>query len=133
MSRHVADGQPQVPVRKRHDVVPVPAHLHALGAGQIAPGRLHQRMGRQAAGQEGLLEARYRLARFKVSIAERAFSVNGADYRSGSWILPEQSGLASALADTAAQLGLDFQSVGSVPDVVSHAAPVPGTIRGITT
>jgi len=76
-------------------------------------------------GQEGLLEARYRLARFKISIAERPFTVNGTDYHPGSWILPEQSGLASALGDAAAQLGLDFQSVGSVPDVVSHAAPAP--------
>ena len=76
-------------------------------------------------GQEGLLEARYRLARFKISIAERPFTVNGTDYHPGSRILPEQSGLASALGDAAAQLGLDFQSVGSVPDVVSHAAPAP--------
>ncbi|HEY8053853.1 MAG: M14 family zinc carboxypeptidase [Steroidobacterales bacterium] len=76
-------------------------------------------------GQEGLLEARYRLARFKLAIAERPFSVNGADYPAGSWILSPQAGLAAAVRDAAAQLGLDFASVASVPDVASHAAPTP--------
>jgi hypothetical protein len=76
-------------------------------------------------GQEGLLEARYRLARFTVAIAERAFTVNGTDYPAGSWILAPQTGLAAALRDTAAKLGLEFASAGSVPNVASHAAPVP--------
>ncbi len=76
-------------------------------------------------GQEGLLEARYRLARFRLAIAERPFSVNGADYPAGSWILSPQAGLAAAVRDTAAQLGLDFESAASVPDVASHAAPAP--------
>jgi hypothetical protein len=76
-------------------------------------------------GQEGLLEARYQLARFRISIAERAFSVNGADYPPGSWILAPQAGLAAALREAAARQGLDFASSGSVPDVASHAAPVP--------
>jgi Zinc carboxypeptidase len=76
-------------------------------------------------GQEGLLEARYRLARFTVAIAERAFSVDGTDYPAGSWILAPQTGLAAALRDTAAKLGLEFASAGSVPNVASHAAPVP--------
>jgi hypothetical protein len=76
-------------------------------------------------GQEGLLEARYQLARFRISIAERAFSVNGADYPPGSWILAPQAGLAAVLRDAAAQLGLEFASAGSVPNVASHAAPVP--------
>jgi hypothetical protein len=76
-------------------------------------------------GQEGLLEARYRLARFRLTIAERPFSVNGADYPAGSWILSPQTGLAAAVRDTAAQLGLDFESAASVPDVASHAAPAP--------
>jgi hypothetical protein len=76
-------------------------------------------------GQEGLLEARYRLARFRLTIAERPFSVNGADYPAGSWILSPQTGLAAAVRDTAAQLGLDFESAAAVPDVASHAAPAP--------
>src|SRR6202040_2407667 len=46
-------------------------------------------------GQEGLLEARYQLARFRISIAERAFSVNGADYPPWYWILAPQAGLAA--------------------------------------
>ncbi len=76
-------------------------------------------------GQEGLLEARYRLARFAISIAERAFSVNGSEYPAGSWILAPQAGLTAAVREAAAKLGLDFASTGSIPDVASHATPVP--------
>ncbi|HWW78612.1 MAG TPA: M14 family zinc carboxypeptidase [Steroidobacteraceae bacterium] len=76
-------------------------------------------------GQEGLLEARFKLARFKVSVAERSFNMGGGDYPAGSWILPAQTGLASAVHDAATQLGLNFVAVGAVPDVASHAAPVP--------
>src|SRR5205085_112422 len=76
-------------------------------------------------GQEGLLEARYQLARFRVSIAERAFTANGAEYPPGSWILAPQAGLAAALHEAAAKLALEFTSTASVPDVASHAAPVP--------
>jgi hypothetical protein len=47
--------------------------------------------------QEGLLEARYRLAKFKIEIAERAFKVGDTEYPAGSWILPAQAGLGSAL------------------------------------
>jgi hypothetical protein len=76
-------------------------------------------------GQEGLLEARYRLARFRLSIAERPFSVNGAEYPAGSWILASQAGLGGAVRETAGALGLDFVSAAAVPDVASHEAPVP--------
>src|SRR5207244_3545366 len=76
-------------------------------------------------GQEGLLEARYRLARFKVGIAERAFTANGSAYPAGSWILAPQPGLAAALTETAETLGLDFASTRSAPEVASHAAPAP--------
>ena len=76
-------------------------------------------------GQEGLLEARYQLARFRISIAERAFTANGAEYPPGSWILAPQAGLAAALQEAAAKLGLEFTSSASAPDVASHAAPVP--------
>jgi len=76
-------------------------------------------------GQESLLEARYALARFRVGIAERAFSIDGAQYPAGSWILAPQAGLASALRDTAAKLGLDFSSTAAVPQVTRHEAAVP--------
>jgi hypothetical protein len=59
-------------------------------------------------GQEGLLEARFRLAHFKLSVAERPFTVAGEEYPPGSWILAAQAGLESALRETAARLGLDF-------------------------
>ena len=76
-------------------------------------------------GQEGLLEARYRLAAFHLDIAERAFTVAGADYPAGSWILRAQPGLADALRDASRQLGLDFNSAPSVPDVPHHSAKPP--------
>jgi hypothetical protein len=76
-------------------------------------------------GQEGLLEARFRLAKFKVAVAEKAFSAGGVEYPAGSWILAAQPGLAKAVEDTAEQLGLDFVGVASVPEVSRHAAPVP--------
>ncbi len=79
----------------------------------------------QDTGQEGLLEARYRLARFKIAIAERPFNLAGVDYPAGSWLLAPQPGLAAALRDTAAALGLEFASAASTPSVLSHEAPVP--------
>ena len=76
-------------------------------------------------GQESLLEARYAMARFRVGVAERAFSIDGTQYPAGSWILAPQAGLASALRDTAAKLGLDFSSTAAVPQVARHEAAVP--------
>jgi hypothetical protein len=76
-------------------------------------------------GQEGLLEARYRLARFRVSIAERSFNMQGVDFPAGSWILPAQTGLESAVHDIATRLGLEFVAVEKAPDLPAHAAPVP--------
>jgi hypothetical protein len=76
-------------------------------------------------GQEALLAARFRLAHFKVSIAEKPFKAGGADYPAGSWILPAQDGLAAALSPVASELGLDFESASAAPDVPAHDAPVP--------
>lgn len=76
-------------------------------------------------GQEGLLEARFRLSRFSLEIAEQPFSVDGVDYPRGSWILKAQPGLAAAIADTAERLGLDFQSVAAAPSARAHPAPIP--------
>jgi Zinc carboxypeptidase len=76
-------------------------------------------------GQEGLLEARYALAKFRVAIAERAFSDNGTDYPAGSWIFAPQPGLAAAVDDVARKLGWGFTRAPSLPQVVHHEAPVP--------
>jgi len=76
-------------------------------------------------GQEGMLEARWRLSRFKVAIAERPFTLAGNQYPAGSWILVPQAGLAPALRDTAKELGLDFASAATVPEVARHDAPLP--------
>ena len=71
-------------------------------------------------GQEELLAARYRLAPFRIEIAERSFSAGGGEFPAGSWILPAQSGLADALPGVARELGLDFTSVASEPDPPRH-------------
>ena len=76
-------------------------------------------------GQEGIFEARYRLARFKVDVAERAFSSEGVDYPAGSWIIAAQSGIIDALRELSAQMGLDFASADTAPQVAHHSAAVP--------
>ena len=76
-------------------------------------------------GQEGLLEARYRLAAFDIDIAERPFSVQRIDYPAGSWVIPAQAGLADALRACAVDLGLDFTAASSAPKVPHHAAKAP--------
>ncbi|HEY8716167.1 MAG TPA: hypothetical protein VIM00_12375, partial [Candidatus Acidoferrum sp.] len=76
-------------------------------------------------GQEGLFAARYRLANFKVEIAEKAFRAGDIDFPPGSWILPSQDGLPDVLRSTAAELGLDFASVAGAPDVPHHTTKTP--------
>jgi hypothetical protein len=76
-------------------------------------------------GQESLFAARYRLARFDVEIAEHPFDVGGEGFPAGSWILPAKDGLAEAIHSVARELGLDFVSTASAPDVAHHAAKVP--------
>ena len=76
-------------------------------------------------GQEGLFAARYRLSNFNVEIAERAFRIGDTDFPAGSWILASQIGLLPALKNSAVELGLEFTSVASTPEVPRHAARVP--------
>jgi zinc carboxypeptidase len=76
-------------------------------------------------GQEGLLEARYRLAGFDVQIAERGFTAGGAAYHAGSWIISPQAGSYEALGDVARTLGLNFVAASAMPDVPHHGAKAP--------
>jgi hypothetical protein len=76
-------------------------------------------------GQEGVLEARYQLARFNIEIAEHSFTIANQQYPAGSWILPAQPGLADALKNTSAQLGLEFVSTLAIPKVAHHSAKAP--------
>jgi hypothetical protein len=76
-------------------------------------------------GQESFLAARYRLANFEIQIAEREFEADGVKFPAGSWILGAQSGLHEAIASTAAELGLDFTQVASLPEVPRHQAKAP--------
>ena len=76
-------------------------------------------------GEEALLAARYRLAGFRLEIADRAFPLGGTEYPAGSWILPAQPGLPKALNAAASELGLNFTSATAAPEVPHHAAPAP--------
>jgi hypothetical protein len=76
-------------------------------------------------GQESLLSARYRLARFKIQIAEHEFEQDGVKYPAGSWILADQPGLHEALESVASELGLNFTVVSSTPSVLQHKAKAP--------
>jgi len=76
-------------------------------------------------GQEGLFAARYRLAAFSVEIAEKSFHAADSDFAAGSWIIRSQNDLAPVLRDTAAELGLDFISVATAPNVPRHATKIP--------
>lgn len=76
-------------------------------------------------GQEGLLEARFRLAKFRIEIAEHSFSVGAAQFPAGSWILRPQAGLVKAVQELAEQLELPAVSVAKVPQVIMHSAATP--------
>ena len=76
-------------------------------------------------GQEGLLAARVRLAKYQVEAAEAAFTVHGATFPAGSWIVSGGAGLSGALGDAAAELGLDFVSAAAAPDVKRHPLDWP--------
>ena len=76
-------------------------------------------------GQEALLAARYRLSGFRAEVATRAFRAAGTDFPAGSWVLPAQDGLGDAVRATAAELGLDFTSAPTPPDVPRRDAPAP--------
>lgn len=73
-------------------------------------------------GQEGLLEARYRLRNFEIKVAERAFKLASTEYTAGSWIVPAQPGVVDVLKECSAQLGLDFVGGSAAPEVPQHAA-----------
>jgi Zinc carboxypeptidase len=76
-------------------------------------------------GQEGLLEARYRLSLLDLQIAEREFQAGGRSYPAGSWIITNRGAAFSALQDASKDLGLSFAAVSAVPDVARHSAKVP--------
>jgi hypothetical protein len=76
-------------------------------------------------GQESLLEARYRLSRFKVEIAERAFAAGGVEYPAGSWIVAGGSGVRDSLTSASEALALELTALDALPDVPRHVAPAP--------
>ncbi len=80
-------------------------------------------------GQESLLAARFALAKYKLEIAEKKFTVNtdegSDDFEAGSWILPAQDGLKDAVQKVADEWGLAFDSAQVAPSVAKHEAKTP--------
>ena len=76
-------------------------------------------------GQEAALAGRQRLAKFKVEIAEKPFKVGDSEYSAGSWIIPAQKDLRSALESVRTELSLDFFSAPAVPEVARHESRLP--------
>ena len=109
------------PTVRSSDLVNLTAAPHATGR-VIGSGSYYVL---RDTGQEGLLEARYRLAQFSIDIAEHPFSLKNIDYPAGSWIIPAQTGLLDTLRDCAANLGLDFTASAAVPKVTHHTAQAP--------
>jgi hypothetical protein len=75
-------------------------------------------------GQESLLEARFRLKAFDVTIAEEPFESGGRQYAAGSWIIPAQPGIREELDRAARDLGIDFVASGA-PSIRTHPSPLP--------
>lgn len=76
-------------------------------------------------GQEALLAARVRLAKYVVEAAEKPFTVKNKTYPAGSWIIAAQPGLKETLERAARELGLDVDSSGALPDVPRHSLNFP--------
>ena len=84
-------------------------------------------------GQESLLAARYRLADFAIEVAETKFSIAGEEYprrfldsRSARTRRPPSGkNLLDAIRATSDELGLDFTSVATAPEVKHHTEKAP--------
>jgi hypothetical protein len=76
-------------------------------------------------GQESLLAARVRLAKFRIDAAEAPFQAGGLDYPAGSWVLAAQPGLEPALGSVAKELGIEFAPTEAAPKVAKHALDLP--------
>ena len=76
-------------------------------------------------GQEALLSARFRLKDLAIDAAEKSFKIGDAEYPAGSWIITGGSGVRDKLSTVGTDLGLDFLSTPSTPDVSRHALDLP--------
>jgi hypothetical protein len=81
-------------------------------------------------GQEALLAARFRLASFKVEIAEKTFTHTRVSYPPGSWLIsatdePDSRQLIAAVNALSEEFALSFRSVPEIPDVARHETTLP--------
>jgi Zinc carboxypeptidase len=77
------------------------------------------------AGQESLLEARARLAGFRVEAAGQEFRHKGRKFPAGSWVIASREGLRPVLEKAAEELALEFVSASSAPEVARHELDLP--------
>ena len=92
-------------------------------AGKVVGRR--SRLRAQGLGAGRIFEARYRLARFKIEIAEHAFTLDGIAYPAGSWLVPSQAGVADALRAARHSNGFGIRERGALPQVAHHSAQAP--------
>ncbi len=81
-------------------------------------------------GQEALLAARFRLAPFRIAIAEQAWTAGGTSFPRGSWIVTANEGqsateLHDAIVAVSRELALDVHASRTVPDVPQHEVDLP--------
>jgi hypothetical protein len=74
-------------------------------------------------GSPNLVTLRYGLKDVAVQIAEKSFTVAGATFPAGTFLVPTSA--ASTLKPLAAKLGLDVVGLAASPQVACHDAPLP--------
>ncbi len=73
----------------------------------------------------GLIRARVLLGKTKVLAADAAFSEGETEFPAGTWIVPHRRGLRGQLLEIAKDAMLDFQPLGTMPDVATHEVDLP--------
>ena len=112
---------------------PPPGGAAAAGGGAAAGGAGHDAgvFLLRDTGQVSLLAAGMALAPYQVDAAEAAFTVAGAAYPAGSWIVQAPRWRVAAVAG---RLGLTFAAAGVLPEVPRHVVHLPrlGVLHGWT-
>jgi len=108
-------GVRQVSVLPLSDPVSYPGSVEGDGAFYLV----------RDSGQEALLAARVRLAKFRIEAAEKAFASGGVDFPAGSWVIPAQPAIRTALDKVASELGVEFVATDAAPQAPRHLLDLP--------
>ncbi len=79
-------------------------------------------------GSPSMISMRYELKNFQISAAEERFSVNGREYKPGTWIINGSNGSRSVLnliKESAQKNCIDFNSTSTLPSVPMHELDLP--------